>query len=280
MNMKFLQTLTLRQAVNRLEDGIITLSGPALAISGIIAGVDLVTGGHAMQSVGWLSLAWAICLLLSLDFQVLALGARAHKVYLSDKPGWRKAFEIGLAVVIAVAISYVSVQMQSIIARVNSTSGLSIDLATAQLGINPIALIWERSALVLVLIFLSGWFREDETVPDDMNHLPVPVEQQAALDDETVQIILAKLAKLDQLEQVLAQQNSTIVTEAETPLALPETASKGGETEPDEPALEAQIAALLAVKADLSTREIATIVGRPHTTVYRALARVRQVKQA
>jgi hypothetical protein len=85
--MKFLQklqTLSLRQAVNRLEDGIITFSGPALAISGIIA-------------------------------------------------------------------------------RVNSMSGLSIDLATAQLGINPIALIWERSALVLVLIFLSGWFREDES---------------------------------------------------------------------------------------------------------------------
>jgi len=60
--------------MNSLEDAIITLSGPALAISGIIAGVDLLTGGHILQQSPALALAWAICLLLTLDFQVLALG--------------------------------------------------------------------------------------------------------------------------------------------------------------------------------------------------------------
>jgi hypothetical protein len=172
----------LKTAVNRLEDGIITLSGPALAVSGIIAGVDLVTGGNILKTVGWLSMTWAICLLLTLDFQVLALGARAHKVYLSDKGAWRKAGEITLAVLIAAAISYVSIQMQSIIARVNSESpALSIDAATLQLGINPIALIWERSILVLALIFLSGWFREegdkhDEGTASQAVQLSTPVQ--------------------------------------------------------------------------------------------------------
>jgi hypothetical protein len=171
----------LKIAVNRLEDGIITLSGPALAVSGMIAGVDLVTGGNILKTVGWLSMTWAICLLLTLDFQVLALGARAHIVYLSDKGAWRKAGEIALAVLIAAAISSVSIQMQSIIARVNSESpALSIDAATLQLGIHPIALIWERSILVLALIFLSGWFREegdkhDEGTPPQCEQLPTPV---------------------------------------------------------------------------------------------------------
>lgn len=55
-----LKPIDLKHSVNRLEDAIITLSGPCLAVSGILAGVDLVTGGHMMQSVGWLSLAWAI----------------------------------------------------------------------------------------------------------------------------------------------------------------------------------------------------------------------------
>src|SRR6266567_8406595 len=86
--------ITLQTAVNRLEDGIITLSGPALAVSGIIAGVDLLTGGHVLQQTSGLALGWAICLLLTLDFQVLALGARSHRVYLSGKTTRRKVAEI------------------------------------------------------------------------------------------------------------------------------------------------------------------------------------------
>src|SRR5258708_39334154 len=105
---KFAVKFALKPAVNWLEDAIITISGPALAISGIIAGVDLVTGGNAMRNIPWLTLTWAICLLLTLDFQVLALGARTHKVYLSDKSTGRKAFEIVLACLVAAAISYVS----------------------------------------------------------------------------------------------------------------------------------------------------------------------------
>jgi hypothetical protein len=41
---------------------------------------------------------------------------------------------------------------------------------------------------------------------------------------ETVQIILSKLAKLDQLEQAINRQNVTIVPEPETPAQIPETA--------------------------------------------------------
>src|SRR5260221_120028 len=89
----------LREKTNKLEDGIITLSGPALAISGIIAGVDLLTGGTWMQQAPWLTFAWAVTLLLTLDFQVLSLGARVHHIYGdSRKSGWRKAGEIALAV--------------------------------------------------------------------------------------------------------------------------------------------------------------------------------------
>ncbi len=71
-----LPKFSLKKSVAGLEDGIIVLSGPALAISGIIAGVDLVTGGNILKSMWWLSLVWAITLLLTLDFQVLCLGVR------------------------------------------------------------------------------------------------------------------------------------------------------------------------------------------------------------
>lgn len=158
----------LQAGVHRLEDGIITLSGPALAISGIIAGVDLLTGGHLLQSVGWLSVTWAVCLLLTLDFQVLTLGVKAQAVYQSqEKSGWKKFGELILLLAVAAAISYVSIQMQSIIAR-SSSANVSVDQAALQLGVDPIALIWERSILVLLLIFLSGWSRDRGSVTPTM----------------------------------------------------------------------------------------------------------------
>src|SRR5215469_15027703 len=135
---------SLKHIIAALEDGIIVLSGPALAISGIIAGVDLVTGGNILKNQPGLTLAWAITLLLTLDFQVLALGVRAHRVYSSGKHAGQKVVEVLLIVAIAAAISLVSIQMQSIIARVNAEN-VTIDAAALQLGINMVALTWERS---------------------------------------------------------------------------------------------------------------------------------------
>jgi hypothetical protein len=268
-----LKPIDLKAAVNRLEDAIITLSGPTLAISGILAGVDLVTGGHIMQSIPAISLTWAICLLISLDFQVLNLAARAHRVYLSKKSTWLKGFEISLAVGIAAAISYVSIQMQSIIAEVNS-AGVSINAASLQLGISPVWLIWERSALVLLLIFLSGWLREDEDSSETTSVSSVP---QATISTEDIQLILSKLAKVDELEQRVAAAPVMITEAHETPVALLET---GDGTEVDEPALDAQLAALLAINQNVTSRDAALIVGRPHSTVYRAMKRLEQpVKQ-
>jgi hypothetical protein len=213
--MKKIGVPSLNVTIHSLEDSIITLSGPALAISGIIAGVDLVTGGNMLKSVGWLALAWAICLLLTLDFQVLALGARAHRVYLSNKPINRKVFEIILAVVIACAISYVSIQMQSIIARSNSvTPTLSIDAATIQMGINPIALIWERSSLVLILIFLSGWFREDDTDLAIDSSIAIATPDSATIKSEIEQTVSAALAvALERINQANQQQFDIVLQE-------------------------------------------------------------------
>src|SRR6266700_767053 len=167
---------SLRQAVTGLEDGIIVLSGPAVAVSGIIAGVDLVTGGHILQAAPGLTMTWAITLLISLDFQVLALGVRGMRVYASThKHVAQRCFEIGLIFAIAAGISLVSIQMQSIIARL-SAEGITVDQAAAQLGISMLALTWERSILVLVLIFLSGWLREAPTaIQGAIHRAPTPV---------------------------------------------------------------------------------------------------------
>lgn len=251
----------MEQFVTRLEDAIITLSGPALAISGIIAGIDLVTGGNMLREWPGLTVLWAICLLLTLDFQVLSLGVRARRLY-----GKQRYWDIVVIALIAAGIAYVSVQMQSIIAVSNSAS-ISTLQAANQLGISMILLTWERSALVLVLIFLSGWSRETK---DDSSETGVT---QESISDEAMVAILGRLA------QAIAAGQVTITESSETPLALPETRETESETDVPEPALDEQIKALLEIRDDLPTREIAAIVGRPHTTVFRALNRVKQMKQ-
>ncbi len=197
---------SLKGIVNRLEDGVITLSGPALAISGIIAGVDLLTGG-SMLKIGWLSFIWAACLMLTLDFQVLVLGARAHQVYQSaDKGGWRKCWEILLICLIAAAIASISVQMQAIVSKANSqTPTLSIDQAAAAIGVSLNWLIWERSALVLVLIFHSGWFKERST---EVQSGVQAVQSSLSIDQVLEQVQKSNQEFLGQvLNQVLEQVN-------------------------------------------------------------------------
>ncbi len=172
-----LRLWTLKEAVNHLEDAIITISGPALAISGIIAGLDLITGGTVLKDSPNLGMTWAICLLVTLDFQVLAFGVRAHRIYRRPAPDARdiarKAGELFLCIVIAASISYVSIQMQSVIARTTADKTTTVAQAEIALGVNGNALIWERSSLVLVLIFLSGWSRGSEETREPAREEPV-----------------------------------------------------------------------------------------------------------
>lgn len=285
--------MTLKDATNKLEDAIITLSGPALAISGIIAGVDLLTGGNMLKQASWLSLTWAICLLLTLDFQVLSLGARAHKAYLSaEKLTRRKVCEIVIMVLIAAAISYVSVQMQSIIARSNS-AGLDISTATVQLGINPIALIWERSALVLVLIFMAGWFREESPVRSD--HTLIAPANSAT--DEAIKLLAEQVSIL----AMSVTQITTTVTEVKTTVAtitqgdrgeqqaIAEQAGANGEasisdalafaaiTEGEQDTnIEQRIRSVLTDTPGLSDHKIAAMVGCSSSTANKWRKRIEQ----
>ncbi len=266
-----MNNITLKSSVAQLEDAIITISGPALAVSGIIAGVDLVTGGNILRSIWWLSLVWAITLLLTLDFQVLALGVRAHRVYASNKGGWRKFAEIALAFIIAASISYVSIQMQSIIARVNA-EGIGIDQAAMQLGINTIWLIWERSSLVLVLIFISGWLREH----DEEQEQPAP-----SISEDAMQVILAKLAKLDTLEQTIIEVTQPQLPAIQQPMLEahrePETGfSTQSTNEPEKPetGFGDAIETLLLQEPGLDPQSVASRVGCSITTARKWMKRL------
>jgi hypothetical protein len=204
---------SLKQHIRNLEDNIITISGPALAISGIIAGIDVLTANIIRANfpvVGdVLGVVWAVCLMLTLDFQVLTLGVKSSRVYRDRSKGWaQKGGEMVLAIAMASIISYVSVQMGTVFARTLGTT-MTIDQAEAMLGINPVALFYERSAMVMLLIFMSGWLRDVEIEVKQAN-------PASSISTETMHLILAKLAKLDALEQHL----TTIVTPVSEPAQI------------------------------------------------------------
>ncbi len=220
---QFPQLPSLQRAVRGLEDNIIVMSGPALAISGIIAGIDLVTGGTILKNSPNLGMFWAICLLLTLDFQVLSLGVRFKRIYRRPYPGarglMRKGLELLLCVAVAGGISYVSIQMQSVVARANVDAHTSVQQAEAALNINGEALIWERSTLVLVLIFMSGLSRDSENREDDQQALaPAPQIQLVTTDDLSKALQAMNEANAQRLD---ALQNALLTLPQRLPAPVP-----------------------------------------------------------
>lgn len=273
MQLPSLPMPSLHSTVNKLENSIITISGPAIAISGIIAGVDLLTGGSMFRDIQWLSLTWAICLLITLDFNVLMLGARARRVYHGNKVIGHKVAEIILITAIAGAISSVSVQMQSIIARTQATTAysdatgqhvrnLTIDEATRDMGIDPVALIWERSALVLVLIFMSGWFRDEEPSRNNAQLAqPVP----ASLTREDVEQLLSAMQaahaqSIASLAQQLSatQQSVRVTVDQATRISVEALRKDLAQTLPDTEDLAAQLRDAMRSELGLTAQSLAS----------------------
>ncbi len=142
--------------------------------------------------------------MLTLDFTVLILGVHARRSY-RDSTGWAKAGEVALAVLVAAAISYVSIQMQSIVARSNAES-ITIDTAAAQLGISMIALTWERSTLVLFLIFMSGFLRDEGKHAAPAGALAEQVQTSAITTLAPPQALLAERSSAENLPPIFQGQ--------------------------------------------------------------------------
>jgi hypothetical protein len=214
---------TLKQHVRSLEENIITISGPALAISGVIAGIDVLTSNIIRTNFPMvgnvLGVVWAFCLMISLDFQVLTLGVKASRLYRdTSKKGWAKFLEVALCVLFACAISYVSVQMGTIFAQsLGMGSTFTIEDAEAHLGINPIWLFYERSALVMLLIFMSGWLRDVEMSPENATQAtPAPLQgsQPSELAEVLKQIVEMNAQTLQTVQQMTQQQKPVTIEQA------------------------------------------------------------------
>lgn len=99
------------------------------------------------------------------------------------------------------------------IESVQQTLNVALDAAYVHVFIPVEALIWVRSLAIVLLI-----------VAHAMRHVgkqqEAPTQAQPSISDETMNLILTRLEKLDALEQALTAQ--TVVSEQqEAPIALP-----------------------------------------------------------
>ena len=171
------------------------------------------------------------------------------------------------------------------------TRNLTIDEATRDMGINPIALIWERSALVLVLIFMSGWFRDEKTHEDAPVITPAtqPVAPPVSSISETdMQRILSALAEVASLKDEVRQLRTVSVQEVATPVnpQLPEHAEsvnplQNAPSDTDDKPMqglqsyEEIIADLFRDNPQIGDQEAAERAGCSRTTAAKWLKRVR-----
>ena len=215
---------TLKQCVHALEENIITISGPALAISGVIAGIDVLTSNIIRENFPMvgnvLGVVWAFCLMISLDFQVLTLGVKASRIYrdTSKKEG-QKFGEMLLCIIFACGISYVSVQMGTIFAQsLGMGPNFTIDMAETKLGINSAWLLYERSALVMLLIFMSGWLRDAEEKADEnaTQSVSTPLQGQSSELTEALRQIAEMNAQTLASMQAMQQQQMQVTIEQAT----------------------------------------------------------------
>lgn len=291
---------TLKQAVRSLEENIITISGPALAISGVIAGIDVLTANiirNYFPIVGnVLGVVWAICLMLTLDFQVLTLGVKASRVYRDAKKKFlQKALEMLLAILFACAIGFVSVQMGTIFAQSLGTS-YTIEQAEAKLNINPTNLFYERSAMVMLLIFMSGWLRDVEMESGSENATqatPAPLQglQQTEMEKfveamaEMNRQMLASMQQMNQQTmQVTIEQATKVTVEAvkqslgelpfNQPLQIAAPAASKAEVPPFQRDYKSEIEQLLLENPLITVDEVVARVGCVEATAEKWLKKL------
>lgn len=245
-------------------------SEPLLAVGVIVSAADFLQKGQLMSHNPTLASAWAWT-------QALAIEASTGPVLVFALQAFRAGDKVkGVLYAVLATLLFIVGGAMLLLQLISNAGGLS------EASINHSLLY---TLFVLRVIVASGMvalsctkhmrFSGDLGVSSDVS--PVSV---SSISQEAIHIILAKLEKLDELERYVTGEMPRVVISEQSPVKqLPEIGETPDETpEPfqEDPSLGALIAALLVQNPELSSRRVAELLDRPHTTVYRHFARVKQ----
>jgi hypothetical protein len=296
------------QAIEFLFRFVAKTSEPLLALGIVISAVDFLTKGALLANNPTLIEAWAWCQAVAIEASSGVVFVYALQSFKSkDKvKGW-----LYLVLSVLLAVTGGAMLLLQLVANLTAVGESALP------GSLVIGLAVLRVIVSIGYVYMCRAkhirFTDLEEVKQTVSP-ETPGETPPAISDETVQLILSKLAKLDQLEQVISKPQVTVIEEAETPLALPVSSetlalnrssirikpglsllhqvetviapeneevpailSSETSTQSDETSLEAQIVALLAEKPGLSSRKVAELLDKPHSTVYRLMKQLEQI---
>jgi hypothetical protein len=241
-------------------------SEPLLAAGLVISAADFLSKGALMRSNPELTMAWAWT-------QAIAIEASSGVVFVYALQSFKQHDKIKawLYLVLSILLAVTGGAML-LFQLVASTTGLTETSL-------PIGLFYAMASLrVLVSVSYVYLCRAKHIRFTDLADVsqPAPSETTSTISDEAMTTILAKLQKLDTLEQALSAHSVTVNQVQQQLLAIPETAGVSPESEDSETALQAQLERLLVLSPDITVREAAAIVARPSSTVGRYLSRMRQ----
>jgi hypothetical protein len=136
-----------------LEELIVLVSGPLLMAGLGIGLVALLSDGALLLTAPWLLYAWAISQTVGVDGQLVGAWYRVSVAIARRRWGVALAF-----MALGALLAYVA-YIAALVFATQQTYGLSTAHALARLGMSSTSWLWQRSAVSVLLVCLSGYLR-------------------------------------------------------------------------------------------------------------------------
>jgi hypothetical protein len=136
-----------------LEELVVLLSGPLLMAGLGIGLVALLSDGALLVRAPWLVYAWAISQTVGVDGQLVGAWYRVSVAVSRRRLGVALAF-----ILLGLLLAYVA-YVAALVFSTQQAYGLSTAQALSRLGMDTTAWLWQRSAVSVLLVCLSGYLR-------------------------------------------------------------------------------------------------------------------------
>jgi hypothetical protein len=136
-----------------LEELVVLLSGPLLMAGLGIGLVALLSDGQLLVRAPWLVYAWAISQTVGVDGQLVGAWYRVSVAVARRRVGVAIAF-----ILLGLLLAYVA-YVAALVFSTQQAYHLTTAQALSRLGMDATAWLWQRSAVSVLLVCLSGYLR-------------------------------------------------------------------------------------------------------------------------
>jgi hypothetical protein len=200
-----------------LEELVVLLSGPLLMAGLGIGLVALLSDGQLLVTAPWLVYAWAISQTVGVDGQLVGAWYRVSVAVARRRVGVAVAF-----ILLGLLLAYVA-YIAALVFATQQAYHLSTAQALARLGMDATAWLWQRSAVSVLLVCLSGYLRY---------RAPRQRQQSLAARKQAIQEAM-ELSALKQQQRVQQAQGAIGLLRSAVQAARgPTTAGMSGQDQP------------------------------------------------